>query len=99
MTSPTHAASQARRLATQDKLQRIRQALQRLRREQAQVTYPAVAQRAGVSRTFLYQNADAQALMADAITTHASAGGNSRPAPTPRPRPPGGSMPSTPRTR
>ena len=71
MTSPTHAANQARRLATQDKLQRIREALQRLRREQAQVTYPAVAQRAGVSRTFLYQNADAQALMAAAITTHA----------------------------
>ncbi len=72
MTSPTHAANQARRLVTQDKLQRIREALQRLRREQAQVTYPAVAQRAGVSRTFLYQNADAQALMADAITTHAA---------------------------
>lgn len=70
MTSPTHAANQARRLATQDKLQRIREALQRLRQQQAQVTYPAVAQRAGVSRTFLYQNPDAQALMADAITTH-----------------------------
>ncbi len=72
MTPPTHAANQARRLATQDKLQRIREALQRLHREQAQVTYPAVAQRAGVSRTFLYQNADAQALMAAAITTHAA---------------------------
>ena len=72
MTSPTHAANQARRLATQDRLQRIREALQRLRREQAQVTYPAVAQRAGVSRTFLYQNADAQALMADAITARAA---------------------------
>lgn len=70
MTSPTHAANQARRLATRDKLQRIREALQRLRQQQAQVTYPAVAQRAGVSRTFLYQNADAQALMAAAITTH-----------------------------
>ena len=70
MTSPTHAANQARRLATQDKLQRIREALQRLRQQQAQVTYPAVAQRAGVSRTFLYQNPDAQALMAAAITTH-----------------------------
>jgi len=72
VTSPAHAASQARRRATQDKLQRIHQALHHLRREHAQVTYPAVAQRAGVSRTFLYQNADAQALMADAITTHAN---------------------------
>jgi hypothetical protein len=72
VTSPTHAANQVRRLATQDKLQRIREALQRLRQQQAQVTYPAVAQRAGVSRTFLYQNADAQALMAAAITTHAA---------------------------
>jgi hypothetical protein len=72
VTSPAHAANQARRLATQDKLQRIREALQRLRRDQAQVTYPAVAQRAGVSRTFLYQNADARALMAGAITTRAA---------------------------
>jgi hypothetical protein len=72
VTSRTRAANQARRLATQDKLQRIQEALRRLRRERTQVTYPAVAQRAGVSRTFLYQNADAQALMAAAITTHAT---------------------------
>jgi hypothetical protein len=69
VTSRTDAANQARRISTQDKLQRIQDALQRLRRERAQVTYSAVAQRAGVSRTFLYQNADAQALMAAAITT------------------------------
>jgi Family of unknown function (DUF6262) len=71
VTSPTQAANQARRLATHDKVQRIGEALQHLSREHAQVTYPAVAQRAGVSRTFLYQNADARALMTAAITTRA----------------------------
>jgi predicted nucleic acid-binding Zn-ribbon protein len=47
-------------------LQRITQVLRQMRREHAQVTVAAVARRAAVSRTFLYQNAEARALIASA---------------------------------
>jgi hypothetical protein len=67
----TSAANQARRLSTHDKLHRIKETLQRMRREHAPVTYPAVARWAGVSRTFLYQNADAKTLMTTAIAATA----------------------------
>jgi Family of unknown function (DUF6262) len=62
----TAAAIQARRAATGQMLQRITQALRQMRREHAQVTVAAVARRAAVSRTFLYQNAEARALIASA---------------------------------
>jgi len=62
----TSAAIQARRAVTDQMLQRISQVLRQMRREQAQVTVAAVARRAAVSRTFLYQNAEARALIAAA---------------------------------
>ena len=68
----TAAAIEARRRATGQKLQQVRDAITWLRRSKTPVTYPAVARRAGVSRTFLYDNTDARALMDAAGTAHAS---------------------------
>jgi hypothetical protein len=59
----TAAAIEARRRATGQKLHHVRDAIGWLRRHKTPVTYPAVARRAGVSRTFLYENPDARALM------------------------------------
>jgi hypothetical protein len=64
----TAAAVQARRLATQQKLQQVRDAVATIRRARTPVTYPAVARQAGVSRTFLYANPDARALISQAIS-------------------------------
>jgi hypothetical protein len=55
----TAAAIASRRRTTQEKVQRVRDAVSQLRRRSRPVTFPAVARTAGVSRTFLYQNADA----------------------------------------
>jgi hypothetical protein len=80
MTTPapaapwTLAANQARSQSTRDKLDRIESALRTMRRERAAITYPAVARRAGVSRTFLYQNAAAK----DLVTTAIAASGDQR---------------------
>ncbi|MEU1756000.1 DUF6262 family protein [Micromonospora matsumotoense] len=63
----TAAANHARQQSTRDKLQRIDTALRSMRRERTTVTYAAVAARAGVSRTLLYQNTDAKNLVATAI--------------------------------
>lgn len=63
----TLAANRARQQATGRKLDRIEAALRAMRREHSPVTYPAVARRAGVSRTFLYQNPDARTLMTTSI--------------------------------
>ncbi|MEV4709674.1 DUF6262 family protein [Actinoplanes sp. NPDC049316] len=63
----TEAANRARQQNTHDKLQRVDTALRSMRRERTPITYPAVAARAGVSRTFLYQNTDAKKLVATAI--------------------------------
>jgi hypothetical protein len=63
----TQAANHARRQSTRDKLQRVDTTLRTMRRERTPITYPAVAARAGVSRTFLYQNAGAKKLVATAI--------------------------------
>lgn len=73
MTGPqlhprTAAAIQTRRLDTEHKLTRVREAITVLRRQKAPITSAALARRAGVSRTFLYENTDARALVADAIT-------------------------------
>jgi small-conductance mechanosensitive channel len=66
----TAAAIEARRHATGQKLGQVRDAIAWLRRSKTPVTYPAVARRAGVSRTFLYDNPDARALMQAAGTAH-----------------------------
>jgi len=76
----TAAANAARRAATQAKVQRVRDAIAQLRGHEQPITYPAVALRATVSRTFLYENPDARALVTGAIATgtgqrvHAAAG-------------------------
>ena len=62
----TAAAIAARRARTAQMLRRVSDAVQRMRREKTPVTYQAVARRAGVSRTFLYQHPDARALVAEA---------------------------------
>ncbi|WP_199198852.1 DUF6262 family protein [Amycolatopsis sp. CA-128772] len=62
------AANQARRRSIEVKLDRVRETLQAMRRVRIPITYRTVARRAAVSRTFLYQNADAKTLMATAIT-------------------------------
>jgi Family of unknown function (DUF6262) len=59
----TAAAIEARRRATGQKLKQVRDAIAWLQRSKTPVTYPAVARRAGVSRTFLYDNPDARTLM------------------------------------
>jgi chromosome segregation ATPase len=64
--SQTAAATAARRARTAAMLQRVRTTVERMRREKTPVTYQAVARRAGVSRTFLYQNPDARAVVAEA---------------------------------
>ena len=63
----TAAAIEARRHATEQKLHQVRGAIAELRRHKTPLTYPAVAGRAGVSRTFLYENPDARALVSEAI--------------------------------
>ena len=62
----TAAAIAARRARTTQMLRRVRDTVQRMRREQTPITSQAVARRAGVSRTFLYQNPDARALIVEA---------------------------------
>jgi vacuolar-type H+-ATPase subunit I/STV1 len=63
----TAAALAARHRDTQAALGRIHEAITRLRREKTPVSVAAVARRAGVSRTFLYTNADAKTAVAKAI--------------------------------
>ncbi|WP_405774679.1 DUF6262 family protein [Streptomyces sp. NBC_00859] len=63
----TAAALAARRRKAEAALQRIHQAITRLRREKAQVSVAAVARRANVSRTFLYDNPEARATVAAAM--------------------------------
>ncbi|MFF4383941.1 DUF6262 family protein [Kitasatospora sp. NPDC001547] len=62
----TAAAIAARRRTTDLMNVRVRQALTQMRRERAKITYAAVARRADVSRTFLYQNDDARKAVEDA---------------------------------
>lgn len=63
----TAAALAARRRKTETALQRVRSTIARLRREKAQVSVAAVARRAGVSRTFLYDNSEARAAVSTAM--------------------------------
>jgi chromosome segregation ATPase len=66
----TTAAIAARRRAAEHKLHQVRDAIAWLRRSKTPITYPAVARRATVSRTVLYENPDARALMEAAATAH-----------------------------
>jgi len=68
----TAAAIDARRRASELKLHQVRDAIAWLRRSKTPITYPSVARRAAVSRTFLYENAGARALMEAAGTAHAA---------------------------
>jgi hypothetical protein len=66
----TAAALAARHHATQAALDRVHDAITRLRREKTPVTVAAVSRRADVSRTFLYTNQDARTAVAQAIAEH-----------------------------
>ncbi|TXL84985.1 DUF6262 family protein [Streptomyces sp. IB2014 016-6] len=62
----TNAANHARRDNTERMLQRVRDTLRQMRRDRQPIQTAAVARRAEVSRTFLYQNEEAKRLLADA---------------------------------
>jgi hypothetical protein len=79
--STTAAAIEARRAATAAMLQRVDQALRQMKRERASITVAAVARRADVSRTFLYQNHQARNLITAAAADRPAVGRDSRPDP------------------
>ncbi|WP_432246663.1 DUF6262 family protein [Streptomyces sanyensis] len=64
----TAAALAARRRRTETALQRVHETIGQLRRKKAQVSVAAVARRADVSRTFLYDNPEARAAVSTAMT-------------------------------
>jgi hypothetical protein len=70
--SQTAAANQARRKRTEDKLRAVADAIQQMQRRRLPVTYSAIASRAGVSRTFLYDNPAARDLISAAIARTAT---------------------------
>lgn len=70
----TAAALEARRQRTTAKVEQVRTAAAALRREKAPVTAAAVARRAHVSRTFLYENPDARKLLTEATDQAATHG-------------------------
>jgi cell division protein FtsL len=63
---PTAAALAARRTSAHAALQRVHDALARMRREKTPITVASVGRRASVSRTFLYSNPEARTAVADA---------------------------------
>ncbi|TDB75109.1 DUF6262 family protein [Micromonospora sp. KC723] len=63
----TVAALAARRERSQAAIGRVQDTLAAMRRENARVTVAAVARRADVSRTFIYDNPQARAAIADAL--------------------------------
>src|SRR5579862_6632171 len=63
----TAAATDARRRAAQAAICRVHDALRQARREKAQPSVAAVARRAGVSRSFIYDNPEARAAVASAL--------------------------------
>ncbi|MFE4636961.1 DUF6262 family protein [Streptomyces sp. NPDC056773] len=72
-TSPqTAAATAARRQQTRDKLVEVEKAIGQLRRERGRLTVRAIADRADVSATFLYENAEARALVQNAVAASKS---------------------------
>ncbi|MFD9770726.1 DUF6262 family protein [[Kitasatospora] papulosa] len=66
--SNTAAAIAARRTQTKAKLDRVTTVIGQLRRDRGRLTVRAIAERADVSSTFLYENADARALVQSAVT-------------------------------
>src|SRR5260221_7940206 len=68
-TDQTAAAILARRQHATSLLRNVEDALRKLRRDRARLTFRGVAARAGVSRTFLYENPAARQLVEDAIGT------------------------------
>ncbi|MBZ6290953.1 DUF6262 family protein [Streptomyces olivaceus] len=64
----TAAAIASRRQTAEAMLDRVREALARMERGRAAITVAAVARKADVSRTFLYQNSQAKDLIAQAST-------------------------------
>ncbi|MFJ3726638.1 DUF6262 family protein [Streptomyces sp. NPDC090045] len=56
----------------QDKLTRVEKAIGQLRRERGRLAVRAVAERARVSATFLYENTDARSLVQHAVADHRS---------------------------
>jgi chromosome segregation ATPase len=68
----TAAAVAARRRQREDKLARVEKVIGQLRREQARITVRAIAHRARVSPTFLYENPAARALVQAAAADNAA---------------------------
>jgi chromosome segregation ATPase len=68
----TAAAIAARRRRSEDKLARVEKVIRQLRRERARVVVRAIAHRAGVSPTFLYENPAARALVKAATADNAA---------------------------
>jgi chromosome segregation ATPase len=68
----TAATIESRRQNTQAMLRRVQDAIAALRRQKKPITYAAVARRAEVSRTFLYENTDARSLVTQAAKHAAS---------------------------
>ncbi|MFI0912466.1 DUF6262 family protein [Streptomyces abikoensis] len=63
----TAAAIAARRQQSEQKVAAVEKAIGQLRRERSRLTIRAIAERAGVSATFLYENTDARALVKNAV--------------------------------
>lgn len=71
-SSRTAAATAARQERTAAALQRVHDAVARMRREKTPITAAGVARRAGVSRTFLYENPDARTAVSTTRTAAAT---------------------------
>jgi chromosome segregation ATPase len=67
-TDRAAAAILARRQHAAALVRDVQDALRQLRKDRARITFRGVAARAGVSRTFLYENPEARRLVEDAIT-------------------------------
>lgn len=74
-SSSTAAALAARRRHSHDALARVEQAITRLRRDKARISVAAISRHAAVSRTFLYENPQARALVHAAVTATPPAAG------------------------
>ena len=71
-TARTAAAIHARKQHTGNLLRDVQQALRQMRRDNTRITVRGLARRAGVSRTFLYQNPEARQLVDEAIAASAA---------------------------
>lgn len=63
----TTAAIAARRQQAEQKVAAVEKAIGQLRRERGRLAVRAIAERAGVSATFLYENTTARALVKHAV--------------------------------